>query len=113
MQLRSRAANRKDSFATSPRSPTKSYPALAGDGVSRDGHSPDSPDGKGDPFDVEGVYEYTPPVVFVPNRRLESGATIHGGVSVAAAKNLAARESSMTNPFVAGYISPIGESQLV
>ena len=57
------------------------------------------------PLDIEG---YVPPVTtyFSPNRRLPSGATLQGAVSVMTAQNLARHNN--VNPLITNFRSPIG-----
>ena len=59
------------------------------------------------------IADYTPSATFSPNRRLASGATIQGNVTVMSlnAQNLARLGGrSSVNPLVSNFTSPIGES---
>ena len=106
---------------TSPQSVIKSFPselhlAPGGDTASELFElSPDSP--AKNPFEPE----YVPPVTFAPNRRLETGITVQGTVTVPAASRAFAKHGdddaeSGVHPFVQNYTSPIDlvyrESQL-
>lgn len=116
MQLRQRAPPGVGRYPNSPQSPTKSYPSETHiTSGTQDAMSALSSDVHGDidapvknPFDLES-YPYTPPVTFAPNRRLDSGATVHGNVTVLDARGLASRaERASVHPFVTNYTSPIG-----
>jgi hypothetical protein len=108
MQLRSRP-QRRNSLMNSPHIGVKSYPSeiYIGANDTVDARSPDSQ--VKNPFDEEAPYS---PVIFAPNRRLESGATVHGGVTILSAKSLAIRQSAV-HPVVHSYTSPIGKPGLL
>lgn len=107
--LRSRAHQPHSTLSpTSPHS-VKSYPSEIH--IGHDGMS-DEPDSTfKNPWDAE-PYTFTaaPPVTFAPNRRLDSGAMVEGGVKTSSGRDAATRdpEAGGVHPFVHNYTSPIG-----
>ena len=88
----------------------KSYPSeidIRQDALSDEQTEPEST--IKNPWDADQYTYAAPPVTFAPNRRLESGATIQGGVKMTG-RELAARdpEGGGVHPYVYTYTSPIG-----
>ncbi|GJE98175.1 hypothetical protein PsYK624_143970 [Phanerochaete sordida] len=111
LQLRSRTgAPRTDAYAPPP-SPEHKFSAPELHAASELSLSPASAKS---PFDseLEGAkspyeLEYAP-VAFAPNRRLDTGATVRGGVTVLAPRALAVRtDEEGAHPYARRYTSPI------